>query len=230
MTERIAQQLRQWAEKYNSPEYFEQDPVAFPREALRRGLSLKDVEITAIFASHLAWGRREMIVRDTLRLMEHMQFRPLDYVMSGCWRSDSESLHRTIKWSEIAQICSRLRSWYSCNDSIESLSQDQIRTMIFGCKPDEKSANKKINMMRRWMVRRDGKVDLGLWRNTSPQELLVPLDTHVFTQASALGLTSRKSKDRITAQEITREFLSVWPQDPLLGDFALFGYGVSNRK
>jgi len=229
VTEKVKEKLTGWADKYNDPAYFEQDPIFFPREALRIGLSLKDIEITAVFAAHLAWGRREMIVRDTSRLMEHMQWRPLDYVMSSDWRSDDTSLHRTIKWSEIAAICSRLRDWYSVNDSLECLDQDQLRTMIFGSKPDPKSANKKINMMRRWMVRRDGKVDLGIWLKTSPTELTVPLDVHVYTQAVELGLTSRKSKDRATANEITAAFREIWPGDPLLGDFALFGYGVTNK-
>lgn len=230
MTEQIKEQLREWAERYNSPEYFQQDPIAFPREALRRGLSLIDVEITAIFACHLAWGRREMIVRDVSRLMEQMQWRPMDYVMSADWRDDDTSLHRTIKWSETAAVCARLKDWYSNHDTIEGLTQDQIRTMIFASKPDPRSANKKINMMRRWMVRRDGKVDLGVWKASDPKDLLVPLDVHVYTQACELGLTSRKAKDRLTAEEITSAFRQVWPEDPLLGDFALFGYGVTNKK
>ena len=82
--------------------------------------------------------------------------------------------------------------------------------------------------MRRWMVRDDGKVDLGLWKNTDRRSLVIPLDVHVYSQASALGLTSRRSKDIATAIEITDAFREIFPEDPLLGDFALFGYGVNN--
>lgn len=39
-----------------------------------------------------------------------------------------------------------------------------IRTAIFGSKPDPNAANKKIHMFRRWMVRNDGIVDLGVWK------------------------------------------------------------------
>lgn len=228
MTKDTIQKLTDWAETYNDPVYFETDPIAFPREMLRKGADLQDVEIAAVFSSHLAWGRREMIVRDCERLFDEMEWRPRDYVMAGSWRDDDTSLHRTVKWSEIAGICRRLREWYLWHDSLEELSPEEMRTIIFRRKEDPKAANKKINMMRRWMVRRDGKVDLGLWTSIDPASLVVPLDVHVYDQAKALGLTKRRSKDIVTARQITDCFREIWPEDPLLGDFALFGYGVTN--
>ena len=81
--------------------------------------------------------------------------------------------------------------------------------------------------MRRWMVRDDGKVDLGLWRSSDKKNLVIPLDVHVYTQATELGLTCRKPKDIVTARQITEALREVFPEDPLLGDFALFGYGVT---
>ena len=96
-------------------------------------------------------------------------------------------------------------------------------------KEDRKAPNKKISMMRRWMVRDDGKVDLGLWKASDKKKLILPLDVHVYAQATALGLTSRRQKDIVTAQEITDAFREIWPEDPCMGDFALFGYGVNNR-
>ena len=85
-------------------------------------------------------------------------------------------------------------------------------------------------MMRRWMVRDDGKVDLGVWKASDKKDLILPLDVHVYTQATALGLTSRRQKDIVTAQEITDAFKEIWPDDPCLGDYALFGYGVSRNS
>lgn len=228
MTKDTIQKLTDWAETYNDPVYFANDPIAFPREFVRRGAELQDVEIAAVLSSHLAWGRRDMIVRDCERLFDEMEWRPRDYVMSGEWRDDDTSLHRTIKWSEVAGICRRLREWYLWHESLEELSVEEIRSIVFRRKEDPKAANKKINMMRRWMVRRDGKVDLGLWTATDPAGLVVPLDVHVYDQAVALGLTRRRSKDIVTARQITDCFRQIWPEDPLLGDFALFGYGVTN--
>ena len=48
--------------------------------------------------------------------------------------------------------------------------------------------------------------------------------------ALELGITKRKSVDRKTAMEITEYFEKVFPNNPFLGDFALFGYGVSHSK
>ena len=179
MTSGLKEQLIDWAEKYNDPVYFDEDPIAFPRRFARDGASLKDIEIASVFAAHFAWGRRAMIVRDCERLFDHMEWRPLDYVMSGDWRDDPVSIHRTVKWSDTAAICRRLKDFYSAQDSLETLSAKQIREVVFGQKPDAKAPDKKINMMRRWLVRDDGKVDLGLWKHTSPSELLIPLDVHV---------------------------------------------------
>lgn len=228
MTSGLKEQLIDWAEKYNDPVYFDEDPIAFPRRFARDGASLKDIEIASVFAAHFAWGRRAMIVRDCERLFDHMEWRPLDYVMSGDWRDDPVSIHRTVKWSDTAAICRRLKDFYTAQDSLETLSAKQIREIVFGQKPDAKAPDKKINMMRRWLVRDDGKVDLGLWKHTSPSELLIPLDVHVYDQAVALGLTSRRSKDLATALQITDAFREIFPSDPAKGDFALFGYGVNN--
>ena len=228
MTEAVKQQLMEWADKYNDPLYFEEDPIAFPREFMHREAPLQDIEIAAVFSAHFAWGKRSMIVRDCQRLFDEMEWKPFDYVMSGEWRDDDTSIHRTVKWSEVAGICHRLREWYSWHDSIEKLSAEEMRTTIFKCKEDPKAPNKKINMMRRWMVRKDGIVDLGLWKKTKPAGLIIPLDVHVYRQATELGLTKRRPKDLKTAMEITDAFREIWPDDPVKGDFALFGYGVDN--
>lgn len=227
MTEANRQQLIDWAAKYNDPVYFVEDPIAFPREFVKRKASLKDIEIAAVFAAHFAWGRRSMIVRDLERFFDCLEWKPLDYVMSGDWRSDERSIHRTIKWSETAAICRRLKEYYERNESLETLCTTGFRTAIYGQKADAKAPNKKINMLRRWMIRRDGKVDLGLWTASDPAALVIPLDVHVYDEALALGLTNRRAKDIGTAIEITEAFKEIFPGDPVLGDFALFGYGVN---
>ncbi len=69
--------------------------------------------------------------------------------------------------------------------------------------------------MRRWMVRNDGRVDLGVWKDIDPQRLLIPLDVHVYQQASELGLTARKQKDITTVEEITDAFRDIFPRRPV---------------
>ena len=225
--------IRQLAEQYNKEEYFTGDPIIFPKHFARMmggKYTLKDVEIAAVIAAHLAWGRRDMIVRDCKRAFDEMNWEPYNYVMAGNYRSEDASLHRTIKWSEFAAICGRLKEFYTTNNSLEHLTPDEIRVQIYGQRSDRKAANKKIHMMRRWMVRNDGIVDLGLWHDTSPASLVIPLDVHVHRSALNMGITSRRSADITTAQEIT-DFLHVaFPGDPCKGDFALFAYAASIKE
>ena len=233
MDEGIKETLIGWAEEYNDPKYFQEDPIIFPTKFARKyeegEAVLADVEIAGLLAAHLAWGRRAMIVRDCERMFEEMCWRPYDYVMNGEYRDEDVSLHRTIKWSQFAHICENLRNIYTERESIEGLTDTDIRCRIFGQKEDRKAPNKKISMMRRWLVRDDGKVDLGVWKKSDKTKLILPLDVHVYTQATALGLTSRKQKDIVTAQEITEAFREIWPDDPCKGDYSLFGYGVTHK-
>lgn len=233
MEQTVKETLIEWAEKYNDPQYFTEDPIIFPKHfACRYAVGeavLADVEIAALLACHLAWGRRAMIVRDCGRMLDEMCWRPYDYVMNGEYRDEDISLHRTIKWSEFAGICTRLKGLYSESDSLEGMTDTDIRCRIFGQKEDRRAPNKKISMMRRWLVRDDGKVDLGVWKKSDKKDLILPLDVHVYTQATDLGLTTRRQKDIVTAIEITDTFREIWPDDPCKGDFALFGYGVTHK-
>lgn len=225
--------LRRYADEYNDRKYFTSDPIIFPRhfaELMDEGKAdLKDVEVAAAIAAHLAWGRRDMIVRDCNRAMDEMGWQPYGYVMSGEYRNDDASLHRTVKWSEFAAICGRIRQFYTGNGTMEVLTPGQMRTVIYGQKDNPSAANKKIHMLRRWMVRDDGKVDLGLWKHTDRRDLIIPLDVHVHRTAVKLGITDRKSADIRTAEEITAFLRKAFPDDPAVGDFALFAVAASGK-
>ncbi|MBR5856380.1 MAG: DUF2400 family protein, partial [Bacteroidales bacterium] len=125
---------------------------------------------------------------------------------------------------------SNLKEFYTTHRSIEELEPDQIRVQIYSQKSNPKAANKKIHMFRRWMVRNDGIVDLGLWKSISPAQLVIPLDVHVHRSATNLGITLRKSADITTAQEITDFLKKIFPNDPCKGDFALFAYAATKLK
>ena len=240
--------IRQLALEYNREEFFIGDPIIFPKHfarlyagkeglfkedhqiVLKKNVQLADIEIAGVIAAHLAWGRRDMIVRDCKRALDEMKWQPYNYVMGGKYKDDDASLHRTIKWSEFAAICGRLKEFYSKNKTLETLSAQEMRVKIYGQKEDPKAANKKIHMFRRWMVRNDGIVDLDLWKNTSPSSLIIPLDVHVHRSALNMGITHRKGADINTANEITEFLKLIFPQDPCIGDFALFAYAAQNRE
>jgi hypothetical protein len=56
----------------------------------------------------------------------------------------------------------------------------------------------------------------------------MPLDTHVIQEANRLGLIKTKSTSMKVACELTEKLCKIFPEDPLKGDFALFGYGINN--
>ena len=90
------------------------------------------------------------------------------------------------------------------------------------------SANKRIHMFLRWMVRQKSPVDLGLWSWYPQSKLLIPLDVHVMQEGVKLGLLSENSHaDRKTALALTKQMEEVFPEDPSRADFALFGLGVA---
>jgi uncharacterized protein (TIGR02757 family) len=100
------------------------------------------------------------------------------------------------------------------------------RSMKHLANPDKGSVCKRLHMFLKWMVRRDGIVDLGLWRRISPAQLYIPLDVHVGNTARRLGLLSRSQDDRRAVEELTARLRELSPDDPVRYDFALFGIGI----
>ena len=94
---------------------------------------------------------------------------------------------------------------------------------------DASSACKRVCMFLRWMVRDSSPVDLGLWSSfIDKRTLVMPLDTHVVQQATRLGLLQSATASMSAARRLTAALAEVFPDDPLKGDFALFGYGVNH--
>ena len=88
------------------------------------------------------------------------------------------------------------------------------------------SACKRLNLFLKWMVRK-GAVDLNVWKSIPESKLIIPLDTHVARISRKWGLTSRKTDDWKTAEEITENLKKFDSDDPVRYDFALFGMGIA---
>ena len=86
-------------------------------------------------------------------------------------------------------------------------------------------ACKRVHMFLRWMIRRD-ELDLGIWTSARPEQLLVPVDTHVARISRYLGLTNLKTAGASMATEITRNLARFDPDDPVKYDFALSRLGI----
>ena len=232
---------------YNCKEFIKNDPISFPHSFTRR----EDVEIAALLASTIAWGNRKMILSSGRKMFcDIMHSAPYNYVMSGEWErlDDRINIHRTFFASDFKYICRGLRNIFSKHGTMETLflgcsvwdGIENLRREMAGAndgattrhisnpvaqKGKPASACKRLHMMLRWLCRKDGVVDLGIWQGVSQAELMIPLDVHVARTARQLGIVTRKQNDRKTVEELTAQLRKLSPDDPVKYDFALFGVG-----
>lgn len=228
--------LRFWADTYNTIGFVERDPVQFPRRYT--GVS---AEISGFITAWISFGNRKAIVEKAEYLNSCLLGRcPYLFIYNRVFKSFElmdAKIYRMLSYRDFYELCDRLYYLYKDFNGMEDMiiksgkaPLQAICDYFQGIKgiPDysKGSACKRLCMFMRWMVRNDGIVDLGLWKQISPRDLIIPLDTHVHRVALDLGITRRKQPDMRTAKEVTEFFAGIYPDDPALGDFALFGYGI----
>jgi uncharacterized protein (TIGR02757 family) len=241
-------------ERYNMPDFLEDDPIQIPHRFAR----LQDQEIMGFWTAVLAWGQRRSIIRSAEALIDLMDGAPYDFVKNH-EESDRKRFltfkHRTFQATDTLYFLEFFQQYYRQNDSLEiaflqgkpgatttesaliefhelffSLDEAPERTRKHIATPARKSTCKRLNMFLRWMVRQDDcGVDLGLWKGISPAQLLIPLDVHVERIARQLGLLQRKQRDWQAVLELTEVLRTLNPGDPVRYDFALFGMGIYER-
>jgi uncharacterized protein (TIGR02757 family) len=245
--------LEEKASFYNNPDFIETDPISIPHFFTQK----EDIEIAGFLAATLAWGQRVTIINKSRELMTRMEDAPYDFIMNSSEKeieSLSTFVHRTFQgedcmyfihslqqiYRQLGGLESVFQKGYQANKSIkESISQfreiffsfDHLhRTQKHIPDPMKGSAAKRINMFLRWMVRDDDNgVDLGLWKNIKPSDLLCPLDLHSGNIARKLQLLQRKTNDWQAVEELTANLRTFDPFDPVKYDFALFGTGVNEK-
>ena len=241
MTQETRQELINAASRCECAAFIDGDPIQFPH---RYGCP-RDIEVSGFISAWMAYGSRKVFLGVLERLHSMMDGAggPYSYIVSKAWRDSGPEggccLYRFYKWADFRMLCERLCGLYSSMESLECLFNpgeplhkgvNRLCSAFDGVNgipvPGSTSANKRLYMFLRWMVRRDSPVDFGIWTRISPAQLLIPVDTHVYSTARALGLTSRCSADLKTSVEITGQMAQIWPDDPARGDFALYGSQV----
>lgn len=139
--------------------------------------------------------------------------------------------YRMLSYADFHSYFRRLHAAYSAFDSLEdalcTYAGNPMERLCAFLEVSAKSPQKKLNMFLRWMIRKGPEVDFGIWERFDCRDLIVPLDTHVCRVAYALGLTETETFSLKNARRITEALAEAFPDDPCLGDFALFGSGVS---
>lgn len=248
--EELKEFLDEKVELYNRPSFIECDPISIPHKYSNK----EDIEIAGFFAATIAWGSRKMILNSANRMMELMDHRPYEFIMSSGKR-DLEGIdrfvHRTFNTFDFIFFIKSLKNIYKNHGGLERIFKryqtgdslqpaihelhrlffelpHECRTERHVSDPYKGSAAKKINMYLRWMIRKDNKgVDFGIWNSISPSILSCPLDLHSGNVARKLGMLKRKQNDSKAVAELDGVLRSLDPEDPVKYDFALFGIGVS---
>lgn len=227
--------LKEWARQYHQAAFIVSDPVQFPHRYSRK----EDIEISGLLTAVLSFGNRRQILRVSERLDGMMGHSPLEYVLSGRWRddfrgSDPRSFYRMISYAGFRLYFEKLYEVYASGRTLEDALSDftgnPMQKFCAFLEVSDRSPQKKLNMFLRWMIRRNSDVDFGIWKTLSPSELVIPLDTHVCRVAFLLGLTEKQVFSLNNARKITEALSEIFPGDPCLGDFALFGYGVDHPE
>lgn len=253
LDEKLKHLLDQKADHYNQRWFIEQDPVSIPHLFTRK----EDQEISGFLTAILSWGQRAMILKKARQLMEQMDMRPYEFVTGAGeleWQRLSLFVYRTFNGVDCQYFVSALREIYLHHGGLEPVFTNAylkeksvyqallaFRTLFLSYSPMERtgkhvanvmkgSSAKRLNMFLRWMVRSDGIVDLGLWRQIDASQLMIPLDVHVGRVARDLGLLHRRQDDWKAVEELTCRLRALRPADPVLYDYALFGMGVFEKR
>ena len=251
MTKSLIEFLNKKVDEYNQPSFIKDDPVCIPHLFSHRA----DQEIAGFFAAIFAWGNRTTIIQKSKELMQLMQMQPHQFCLHHSPKDLKRLLdfkHRTFNATDLLYFIEFFKYHYSSSSTLEtaftqhgttveqmlsgfqhyffSLEDAPPRTKKHIATPERGSTCKRLNMYLRWMVRNDGKgVDLGIWKNISPSQLICPIDLHVARVARKLHLLKRKQTDWEAALELTGQLRKMDKDDPVKYDFALFTLGIAER-
>jgi len=225
------------------------DPVLFPH----RYSHPDDIEASAFLAATFAYGNVSSLCAFVERLLSLLGPSPSEFLKNGNGAIDELVNHRPYyRLQKTAEIIALLRAMscvyqnhvslyrvflksYEPKDSmkqnasrfvncLQSYSESSLRFLVPS--PADGSPCKRLNLFFRWMVRRDG-IDFGLWKEISPAELIMPIDTHIGRIAYRLGWIRTPSLSWQKAEQVTEILRKFDPDDPTRYDFSLCHESIS---
>ena len=247
MEQRVRDMLVRYAGQYEKESFLEGDPSWFMHQVS----GTENQEAMAFVASCLSYGSRKQFMQKIQLILDWSEGDIDGWIRSGAFRKrmspDDEScfyrLYTNKTMSRFLSVYSQLlREHNTLGEYVRKNATDGLEAVEAICRyfnqgetcavvpKDAKSACKRVCMFLRWMVRDNSPVDLGLWADfIDRRTLIIPMDTHVLQQSVRLGLLNSRTATMSAAQRLSESLASVFPEDPMKGDFALFGYGVNNK-
>lgn len=252
MDEKLKQKLEELAQKYEVHDFVLQDPSQFLfwYDDFPELKNPRNVECAAFVAAMLSFGNRKQFIPKIQGILELSldEGGIANWCLNGAknFPFGSKKFYRFYSYDDLHtffdEIAEILKKSGSLGEHFCKIYQNEDETPLHrivsqsfpksAIVPKGKnSANKRVNMFLRWMVRQNSPVDLGTWKWANPKDLLIPLDVHVMQQAIELELLPEKASASLkTAQILTDKMAEVFPDDPVRADFALFGLGVSKNS
>ncbi|WP_233582312.1 TIGR02757 family protein [Prevotella sp. OH937_COT-195] len=236
--------MEKLARRYETADFLDGDPSWFMHQV--DGDNNK--ETLAFIASCLSYGSRKQFFPKIQYILDRSKGNVYDWVLRGYFEHDipdtKECYYRLYTFSLMNRFLKAyqklmikygsLGNYLQINNITDALSAVRFITSYFASNnievivpKDTKSSCKRVCMFLRWMVRDGSPVDLGLWTFIDKRTLIIPMDTHVVQEAFAMGLLTSKSTSMTSARKLTAKLTEIFPEDPLKGDFALFGYGIN---
>ncbi|MBO4728345.1 MAG: TIGR02757 family protein [Spirochaetaceae bacterium] len=250
MEQSLIEKLKILADKYEKLEFISGDPSFF----LWRYDDGSNAETAAFIAAMLSFGSRKQFLPkiETILNLADNSGGINEWLKSGafkssfipCGKETCDKFYRFYSYKDLTCLFCTLQdilcTYVSLGECVKARYQlnpekhiiDILSEIFDGCAIVPKgrtSAKKRLCMFARWMVRTNSCVDRGFWQWYPKEKLIIPLDVHVLDESIKLGLIPPDAKaTRKTAELLTGELRQIWQDDPVKGDFALFGLGVSS--
>ena len=231
---------------YNKKEFISPDPLQFVHNYWENF----DIEIVALIASSLAYGRVNTILKNVKHILDTIGS-PYNYILTAPDKRIRDDFkvfkHRFTTGDEIGNFLISIKRifqeydslfnfFYECyknNDENLLKALGEFTAKFRHCnslipKVSKGSACKRLFLFLRWMIRKDN-VDIGIWNKIDCSKLIYPLDTHMLKISKILKFTDKKNNSLKTAFEITNNFRKINKDDPVKYDFSLTRFGIRNE-
>lgn len=247
LNEKLLALLRRLADKYEAADFLNGDPSWFMHQVSGR----ENREVMGFLASVLSYGRRDLFFPKIQYMLDRSGGEPFRWVLEKAYERDipdddrcyyrlysNRMMRRLLAatrelLAEYGSLGGFVKAKAPGRTTLEALTALSAHYLGHGIKgmvaSPRTSVAKRPCMFMRWMVRPGSPVDLGLWSAFIDRgTLFIPMDTHVLQEARRLGLINSKSASWHTVEQLTDSLREAFPDDPVRGDFALFGVGVDN--
>jgi len=112
--------LDEKVEEYNNLSFITKDPISIPHQFTKK----EDIEISGFIAATIAWGKREMIVKNGNKLVKMMDNQPYEFVTNYNPNTDYKYIasfkHRTFNADDLSYFITALKHCYAEYKSLEN--------------------------------------------------------------------------------------------------------------